>query len=542
MYIEPNTTIKVYSGIPFDDTYEHTLWFPNISAQNTYFHGGSHPTRAKYVFATNSYQRVERGKMRIERKADDLYDCNYLAFQNTNYGNKWFYAFITGVEYINNVTSEITFKIDSMQTYLFDMELQECFVEREHSATDEIGDNLLPEPIDTSNIICSGYRKTDNMLKYDLIINVARYDDNGTYRYGGLTNGLMQGMTPVRYPLDGDTPLQTDSNVQAILSFLDSLASDNHQDEVISMCMFPSFYAGTAQSTVPVEVPVERLIMPTSFGNYTPKNKKLLTFPYNFIDVDCLSNHALYRYEWFGKTEQGEPYVKFTSVGTTSAQPQIALLPVGYNGQWENTSNFSEKLVMDDFPQVGWSADSFKIWAATHSTSTALKTTGGVASMAGGAVSLMMAGSSAGGVVGGLFGLVAGIMALGNVANDVMVARSLPAQEFGTNTGDIDTATRRKDFYFRFMQITEEQAKTVDDFFSMFGYACNRVKKPARDVRLHWNYVKTKGCHIIGSAPADEIRKVCEIYDRGITFWKDVVNVGIYHNADGTLIDNPPVS
>lgn len=55
--------------------------------------------------------------MRVEKKAEDLYDCNYLAFQNTSFGSKWFYAFITSVEYVNNITSEITFEIDVLQTY-----------------------------------------------------------------------------------------------------------------------------------------------------------------------------------------------------------------------------------------------------------------------------------------------------------------------------------------------------------------------------------------------------------------------------------------
>lgn len=546
MYIEPNTTIKLYSGIPFDNTYEHTLWFDDVTAQNTYFHGGTHPGRAKYTLANNSYQRVERGKMRIEKCADDIYDCNYLAFQNTNYGNKWFYAFIISVEYINNVTSEIVFEIDVMQTYLFDMTLEECFVEREHSETDEIGDNILPEPIDTSNVICSFYSQTMNMQKYDLIINVSRYKEGSQYYNGGMVNGLMQGMTPRRFPLDGDTPAQTAQNISDILSYLDELIDDNHQDEVISMCMFPTFYTGN-YPFYPAEVTIPDILIPTSFGQgeYEPKNKKLLTFPYSYLDVDSLSDHAVYRYEWFKeKTNTNGRYVHFLTIGTTSAQPQITLIPQDYNGDPVGDYNMTEKLVMDDFPQVGWSADSFKIWAATHGGSTAIKTVGGTVSATAGAVGLwtaLGAGASATGYGAPLVALIGGILALANVGNEVAVAHSMPAQERGTNSGDIDVATRRKDFYFRRMQITPQQARVVDDFFSMFGYACNRVKIPNRKARQLWNYVKTKGCNILGTAPADDIRKVAKIYDHGITFWNSPLGFGQYHNADGTLIDNPPV-
>ena len=48
-----------------------------------------------------------------------LYNCNYLAFQNASFGGKWFYAFIDSVEYVNNVTSEVTYTIDVMQTWHF---------------------------------------------------------------------------------------------------------------------------------------------------------------------------------------------------------------------------------------------------------------------------------------------------------------------------------------------------------------------------------------------------------------------------------------
>ena len=73
-------------------------------------------------------------------------------FQNTSFGIKWFYAFITNVEYINNETSEITIEIDVMQTWHFDYTVNQCFVEREMAATDDIGGNLVPETLNWANM------------------------------------------------------------------------------------------------------------------------------------------------------------------------------------------------------------------------------------------------------------------------------------------------------------------------------------------------------------------------------------------------------
>ena len=85
MYIEPNTNIKIYKDVPLDNTYNHTIYFSSLSNQNAYFHGNS--GILKYNLTSQSYQRVVKGSMRIAIKADNLYDCNYLAFQNASFSN-----------------------------------------------------------------------------------------------------------------------------------------------------------------------------------------------------------------------------------------------------------------------------------------------------------------------------------------------------------------------------------------------------------------------------------------------------------------------
>lgn len=85
-----------------------------------------------------------------------------IAFQNSAYGNKWFYAFITGVEYKNDKASEVTFEIDDMQTYLFDVDLKECFVEREHSSDDTISGSITGEPVELGEYMYSNYAPLDS--------------------------------------------------------------------------------------------------------------------------------------------------------------------------------------------------------------------------------------------------------------------------------------------------------------------------------------------------------------------------------------------
>ena len=102
MYIAPNTDIKILKNVPLDPTYEHTIWFDAESDQTDFF-----LSKVKYSLSAQSYQRLQRGYMRVNINAESLYDCNYIMYRNTSFGNKWFFAFLESVEYVNNVVSEI---------------------------------------------------------------------------------------------------------------------------------------------------------------------------------------------------------------------------------------------------------------------------------------------------------------------------------------------------------------------------------------------------------------------------------------------------
>lgn len=446
MYIEPNSNIKIYRDVPLDNTYNHTLYFSSLSEQNAYFHGTS--SILKYNLTAQSYQRVVKGSMRVAIKSDNLYDCNYLAFQNASFGTKWFYAFITGVEYVNNETSEITFEIDPLQTYLFDVQLKECYVEREHSSTDVAGDNIVAENIDIGDITCNGVVGSGHFKSYVAVICKAS-SANGSAT-GGYISGLFTGCEYVAGAIDNA------EQVQKLIDYLKALVDANDQDSVVSIFLMPTeFYTTEPSSSVQVSIVAKN----TMLHGYTPRNKKLLTYPYNYLSVDCGNNDAIYRYEWFDSEE-----CNFAMFGCVSCNPQIMLVPENYNGTSDGDFNFVEKLVMQGFPQVAWSIDSFRAWLAQEASSTAIQGIGSVAGIVGGAMS------------GNPSTVIGGIMGLANTTNNIVLATNRPNQAKGTNSGTIDVATRTKDFYFRQMQVSSEYAKIIDDYFDMFGYATHRVK------------------------------------------------------------------
>lgn len=86
--------------------------------------------------------------------------------------------------------------------------------------------------------------------------------------------------------------------------------------------------------------------------------------------------------------------------------------------------------------------------------------------------------------------------------------------------------------------VRAREAENIDNFFTMYGYTCDRVKVPNRHARPKFTYVKTQGCRIKpknNGVPAGYMDAICTIYDSGITFWDSTATVGDY------TVDNSPV-
>ena len=171
MYIQPNTNIILLKGVPLDNTYTDTIYFADATAQYNHF-----ISYTNMMFPAQSYQRVNKGTLRLQVTADNIYDYNYLMFRNASYGQKWFYAFINKVNYINDNTSEIEYELDVIQTWLFEAVLEPSYVEREHSATDVVGENIASEPINIGGTKCHKVEDTDWFNDYVAVVAIADVD------------------------------------------------------------------------------------------------------------------------------------------------------------------------------------------------------------------------------------------------------------------------------------------------------------------------------------------------------------------------------
>lgn len=505
MYIAPNTTIRMLKDVPLDNTYRNTIYFAYVANQTSYFSG-----KTKYTFAAQSYQRVQKGTLRIGRKADDLYDCNYLMFQNTAYGNKWFYAFVTGVEYVNNETSEIRFEIDVMQTWHFDYNVNMSFVEREMSITDNIGDNLVPENLELGEYVYKDLGLTSLFDLYQIVI-AATFDKDMNDATGGMYGGVFSGLH-----------YNVFSTWQSAASFISEATEQNKAEGIVSIFMLPIAFTADYQSTIPEVFDIERDKNLTDIDGYVPKNNKLFTYPYNLLYVtNNEGNVANYAFEYFNTDK-----CNFNVSGAMCCTPECMLVPLNYKGV---EKNYNEKLTIGNFPQCAYTVDTFKAWVAQNQNQLALNAINAIGTTATGAAAMY---ASKGMLGTGM--TLSGIQQIGNLVASVSDKSTLPPHARGGGGSIINMANQIKGFQFYYAHIRAEFARIIDDFFNAYGYATHRVKIPNRVIRPHWNYVKTVNVSLTGSVPADDMARLRQIYDNGVTFWRNGDEVGNY------ALDNRP--
>lgn len=498
MYIEPNSTIRLCNNVPLDNTYKHSICFASQSAQNSYF-----ASKTKYTFSRQSYQRVIKGKMRIECSADSIYDCNYMTFNNTNFGSKWFYAFITGIEYVNNATSEVSFEIDSLQTYYFDTDLLACYVEREHSATDAIGDNLVAENIGTPELcvmnVWTRYWSNDSSdptKRWKCAIQVIP----------SLIGSAVEMGDPFYYGHNQIYPNTQEVDVTA-LDLTNLNAWIRAVDTVSTICggyYFPAEFGDTIAPIAINDLNTNGITRPTSYikydstgalpTEYIPKNKKLFTYPYTKLIVASTSGGSA-EYKW---EDTREGYVKFNLHHNHLNTAACELRPTNY---FRNPQSRMNTVSIEEFPQVKFSDTPNLNFGNIYNALTAFITQSPIAENSAEDVSF------------------------GNIPS---LVSSKPSGKTTVTNGNLDLKYNSFGFVFYQMGVRAQDAEVIDNYFSMFGYATKKIKVPNRDVRPHWCYTKTRDCVVKSNAPADDVRKICQIYDNGITFWKNPSEVGNY--------------
>ena len=165
--IAPNTNIRLLK-VPFEIARKNQLTFESLTAQTNYF------LSLPYLEYDNTTYQRQNNIIRFEAPIDTIRTYNYVMYKNESYSNKWFYAYITNMEYKNDNTTDITIQTDVFQTWQFSIIYNRMFVEREHVNDDTIGVHTQPEGLETGEYIIDNIVKTDELNDMIYVLRVSK--------------------------------------------------------------------------------------------------------------------------------------------------------------------------------------------------------------------------------------------------------------------------------------------------------------------------------------------------------------------------------
>ena len=532
--ITPQTELRLIK-CPIESDNRNQLTFSSASAQRSYFNSLPHLTVDNFT-----YQRKD-SVIRYPAHIDSIIGYNYVMYQNEAYTNKWFYAFITNMEYVNDNMTYITIKTDVYQTWQFTMVWKKSFIEREHVSNDEIGVHTVPENLELGEYVCEG-QINSNPGNSHLVI-AATYDVFAKKDAGGYINGIYNG---VDYFLIASSTLdpRDPSDAGSIRYFLSAYAGANKSDAITGLFIVPdkitnytdvnaykwdymykqgggalvqypyvnlsSLKHGTSGWFEPANFGDLSFAKPySSFGTYVPKNNKMYTYPFKYLRATNNSGgSAIYQYEYF--TEEN---IRFRTKGSLTPGCSIKTYPLFYKG----VNNFyDEGLNFGKYPICSYSTDMYTNWLTQNSVNQTFKMISGIGSIAvGGAMLLTGAGATVG--VGAIVG---GAATIANTMKEQYEHSLVPPQAEGNlNSGDINYSLGINQIIFYKMCIKPEMAKKIDDYLTMYGYKINRLDIPHITGRRNWNYVKTIGANIEGDIPENDMNELKAMFDNGVTLW-----------------------
>jgi hypothetical protein len=537
--------IILAKNIKIDRNYQNTLTYSeqemltlcinNIVAQNN----------------TYSFIRDSENTIRVGFSYETCLKSNYIAFQNSRYSNKWFFAFIDSVSYVSDGASDIHFTIDYFSTWFSYWTPTNTFVIREHVNDDTVGANLIDEGLFLGEFTCN---KVNEEVKpfsnCKPVIGVSELIGGPDvmepipdyYEHGGIFNGICYIVGQTSPTMTSNIIKAYDENgkadaIQYIFMAPNSIAEQGitHTYQIHGFDYAVNYsIIDSSDAEYHVEFGGNYLNKPTTIDGYTPVNKKLLTSPYCYLIVDPHDGNSYkFNYEDFSRD-----FYSFGVDAILTPGCSIKITPTHYKGV---DYNYMYSFSGAKFPMCSWNSDAYTNWLTQNGVNVGIGTINqNEAAALGGIGSMLLGGlliASGVGTVAGA-GLIAGGAAgmFSSMQSDYK-ASFLPDQVKGNiNTGDINFTLKLFNPICYEMSIKRQIAEKLDDYFTRFGYKVTELKIPNITGRKYFNYVEIGKSEIIGysnnlgSVPADAMEVINNIFRSGTTLWHDHSRIGNYND------------
>lgn len=526
----PNTNLRLLST-PLESDYSNTLYFANIAAQSAYF-------ISKTVKIITDFNYIKKdNSIAINEHIDSLYNCNYVMYQNSNFTNKWFYAFIVRMEWLSNNSTRIYLATDVIQTWFFDITYYQSYIDRCHSDTDIVGDNIVPE--DFTGTGRGGYDQAGSQdLTPNWVTVFATTQPDGTPLPPTDLSGIISGTGAAwRHQYDNAT----------LTTLLNEYVKNGTATAVAKIQQWP---AGNHSATFSFAK------HPSTINGYSPKNKKLLSGAF----ISCYMTMFGQELEFNPEYIIGNSVSAQIVVDDTSGSVGCTITNYGNS----NIANFSLVAVI---PESSWAYNQYKNDYNLHSGSNAIYqermryqrnlnaananvgAVQGIASTIAGAIdtvnpvtwALGKGRQAVSNVIEGAQqtynqGAIAGWYEKGvdEISQDLAtITESYNAPATGSvATSNIYITGNKTTLSYGYKVPPRDIIKRCDDYLTVYGYKQSTYKVPNLHARLNWTYIRTLGLRASGNFPDEDMDLIKRIFDKGIFFWSSTAVFGNFDQSN----------
>ena len=575
----PTGTI-LFGSVPWDNSYTNVRLYTSLSQQYE-------DIASLMTEQSSGYTYVARNRrLKVSIEADRLYHCNYCMYKNASLTDGYLYCFVSDVQYVNDHTSEVTLETDVFQTYLYgiDWTIPTCFIERETVPSEDTKYLLTNEPDFPLIYTLDGVTGLTFRTGAVIVQTASEAEENedfiedfinptGYYAKvvpPSMYKGMITGASLFGCKIDSLQP-----NWFSVAEFLGGLNAAGSVESVTSVFSVPTFVASAngivgdeivqipprAQQDVMADV-TETFEAPargTSIDGYTPRNSKLLYYPYNFLRLtDYQGSVSELRYELMGNN-----VINIKAPITPTCKAFV------YPDEYQGESGYSAGIVVACGSLGSWCNNQYQTWLAQNAANIAITVSNEVIAGVAGAVTVGGASSTLALTAqmanaahldpnfakqaehqrtAGMASIAGAGYALENQLGQIYTASKQPQLTRGDASVDMEYASGMQGVWTQRVVCKAEIAQQIDMFFDKWGYAVERIEAVDITSRQTWNYVKTQGAAPrsanVGAGgtapftrgrgtPADALDVIRRAFDSGATFWHTTGNFGDYSQANG---------
>lgn len=552
--------IDLYKNFPIQN-YVNEVFYSNILERNTDF-------AKKVDLHIENISDIDMNKKEIvvEMEYVNLSEYNYMTF---NLKGLDYFCFINNINWHSNlVTATIKFDIDYWQTYCYDIDFQNCFIEREHVYNDDFGQHIIEENLPVDEYITQFYIDCNGE-------NDGMYFCIATTDVGKVLTQELNGwvaMPSISKPSKYEQSILIifDDDMSNINSVIAELVTNGKSDGICGLYAVPKVAIPSKISKkcylTSTEIPLNYVITnndelnflntimpkPKNIQNYVPHNSKCFTYPYCFVNITNNNGNSIKAQ--FEKsqhiTQENNQDVFDYSIEFNYYFPCIeGSTSFGFLKNYSGVEkNFSYSIQGNTNIELPFITNTFSAYMSANQNSISnqykqierneqMSTAKNVLNTSSNLINSAIQGN-VGGLINGAIngGLNQADIFLNSYNQRESIDASLkdmsikPDIAHGSFIANGNILSGKIGYTMELITVTNENIQMIDSYFDMYGYKVNRLGTPHLFTRPYFNYIKTSGCNLLSlneryngtksfNVPNFALNIIKNMFDNGSTLW-----------------------